>query len=324
MKIHLKNVLKFSAVFLLLAARSISATETLRFGVLAYGTVNWELATIQNQGLDKKHHFQLHRRLLANPQAGKIALQAHAVDIIVSDWVWVSRQRNNGENYTFSPYSNTAGALMVPPDSEINTLKDLAGKRVGIAGGELDKNWLLLIALAKKRDKLDLDRAVEKIYGAPPLLSQQLLRNNLDAVLTYWHYAARLKTAGYRELLDGGSILSALGINRPLATLGYVFRDDWAHKNRTLVMNFLAATVEAKNLLCQSDSAWSAIAPLMLSDNEITEKIFRTKYCQGRIGRWGDRQKASAATVFRLLHEVAGPRLTGPSPVLDSGTFWKP
>lgn len=301
----------------------LSATETVKLGALAYGTVNWELETIENYKLDQKHGFKLDRRSLASPQSAKIAFQSEAVDIIVSDWVWVSNQRARGSNFAFSPYSTTSGALMVPTDSGISSLKDLAGKRIGIAGGELDKNWLLLNSLAKQQDQLDLSASVEKIYAAPPLLNQQLLNNKIDAVLTYWHYAARLKARGYRELLNGRSILSGLGIDLPLPTLGYVFRDDWAEKNRPLVLSFLAATVEAKKLLCETNSAWEAVVPLMRSEHKATQDIFRTKYCEGRIRQWDDQHRASAATVFALLHTAAGPRLTGPSPTLDSGTFWK-
>ncbi|MGH8559988.1 MAG: ABC transporter substrate-binding protein [Methylococcales bacterium] len=300
----------------------VFAQESLRIGVLAYGTLDWELETIQNRKLNEKYGFLLQKWPLANPQAGKIALQSGAVDMIVSDWVWVSGQRSQGADYTFSPYSTASGSLIVAPDSKIHSIEDLPGKRIGIAGGELDKNWLLLIALARKTKNIDLDAKVEKIFGAPPLLNQQLLQNNLDAVLTYWHYAARFEALGYREILNGDSIISELGIDLPLPTLGYVFRDGWAREYRQLLRNFLAATLEAKKLLCESDPDWAAIGHLTQSEDPKVRNLFRLKYCQGRVKQFDDRHKAMAAKVFDLLHKIAGPRLTGPSPVLAEGTFW--
>ncbi|MGR9107096.1 MAG: ABC transporter substrate-binding protein [Gammaproteobacteria bacterium] len=295
--------------------------ESLRIGVLAYGTLNWELATIEKQALGEKHGISLEAMTLASPQAAKIALQSDAVDVILADWVWVSRMRSKGVDFTFSPYSTTSGSLIVPQDSPIHSLEDLVGKRIGIAGGELDKNWLLLIALAKQSRNLDFDRDIEKIFGAPPLLNQQLLQHNLDALLTYWHYAARLEAMGYREILNGETILAGLGIAKPLPTLGYVFREQWAGQNHRLIREFLAATTEAKNLLCDSDSAWSAIAALTQAEDPETQRLFREKYCQGRIKQWTEQHKALAATVFDLLYRVAGPRLTGSSPHLAEGTF---
>ncbi|MCI0667443.1 MAG: ABC transporter substrate-binding protein, partial [Methylococcaceae bacterium] len=153
-------------------------------------------------------------------------------------------------------------------------------------------------------------------------LNHELLQNNLDAVLTYWHYAARLETMGFREVLNGESILAGLGIDQPLPTLGYVFRDEWARRNRQLVRGFLAATREAKDLLCESDPAWAAIGPLTQADDPNTRNLLRVKYCAGRIKQWNDHHRALVATVFGLLHEIAGTRLTGSSPALAGGTFW--
>ncbi|MGH8552788.1 MAG: ABC transporter substrate-binding protein [Methylococcales bacterium] len=309
-------------LILVLNASPACSRESVRVGVLAYGTLDWELATIQAQKLDEKYGFVLQKWPLSNPQAGKIALQSGSVDLIISDWVWVSAQRARGFDYTFSPYSTASGSLIVAADSTIHSIEDLPGKRVGIAGGELDKNWLLLIALARKSKNIDLDAQVEKIFGAAPLLNQELLRGELDALLTYWHYAARLEALGYREILNGDSIISGLGIDLALPTLGYVFREGWARAHRELLRNFLQATLEAKNLLCESDSAWEAIGHLTESDDPKVRDRFRQKYCEGRIKQFDDRHKATAAKVFGLLHEVAGARLAGPSPVLAAGTFW--
>ncbi len=79
-----------------------------------------------------------------------------AVDAIVEDWLFVSRQRSDGVPLTFIPYSSNVGAVMVKADSPIATLADLKGKKLGIAGGPLDKGWLMLQAYAKEKDGLDL------------------------------------------------------------------------------------------------------------------------------------------------------------------------
>ena len=87
----------------------------------------------------------------ASNDAADVALMGEAVDGIVEDWLWVSRQRAEGVPLTFIPYSSSVGALMVPADGSIDSLADLEGKRLGIAGGPLDKSWLLIQALAKEQ-----------------------------------------------------------------------------------------------------------------------------------------------------------------------------
>ncbi|MEN8260934.1 MAG: ABC transporter substrate-binding protein [Pseudomonadota bacterium] len=294
----------------------------IRLGVLAFGTLSWEMATIQRKKLDEKNGFKLIAQTLASPQAGKIALQSGAVDMIVSDWIWVSRQRSAGMDFTFAPYSNSHGALIVPPDSNIRTLQDLKNKRLGIAGGGLDKNWLLLRGLAEKEHQLDLDGSVEKVFGAPPLLNQQLLQGKLDALMNYWHYAVPLEVKGYRRLLDGTDILRRLGIQASVPALGYVFSEAWADKHRNTVESFLKTSSLAKNLLCESNQAWTEILPLTQTDDKVVQKTLRTHYCEGRVNQWGDTEKRAAAEIYALLRKFGGDRLTGKSEQLQKGTFW--
>jgi len=295
---------------------------TLRLGVLAFGTVNWELKTLLNQNLIDNASFRLEIHPVANPQAGKIALQSGAVDIIVSDWIWVSRLRSTGSDFSFYPYSTTSGALVVPKDSTIKSIKDLQGKKLGIAGGELDKNWLLLQTLAQQHYQVALNTSVEKVYGAPPLLNQQLLRGRVDAILNYWHFAAKLEAKGYKQLINGKQILHTLGIQEEIPTLGYVFNRSWAEQNKAIVNDFLKSTQQAKNLLCESDKVWQKIIPLTKTKDITTQNILRERYCAGRIKQWGENEQQAAAKIYTLLRTMSNNKLTGNSKELQPGTFW--
>ena len=311
-------------IFLTIFRPSIGFGQApIKIAVLEFGTVNWELQTIKKQSLDRKYGFIIEFRPVASPQAAKIALQSAAVDIIVTDWIWVSRQRSTGSDFVFSPYSNTAGAVMLPADSGIQNLIDFDGQRVGIAGGELDKNWLLLCGLAQKKFQFDLDAKVEKVFGAPPLLNQQLLQHNVNALVTYWHYAARLEALGYRTFMTGREILIQMGIDQSLATLGYVFRENWAKANSTAINGLLQASIDAKNILCESDSAWADIIPLTRTDDPKIQQTLRNRFCAGRIESWGEKQQSAAAKVYAILRQMTGDQLTGKSAQLQPGTFWK-
>ncbi|MEO0913744.1 MAG: ABC transporter substrate-binding protein, partial [Pseudomonadota bacterium] len=118
--------------------------QTLRAAVLKFGTVNWELDTIKHHGLDEAAGFTLEVQGMAGGSAAKVAFQGGEADVIVSDWLWVARQRAAGKDYVFIPYSKAVGGVMVPQDSPAQGLEDLAGGKVGIAGGPLDKSWLIL------------------------------------------------------------------------------------------------------------------------------------------------------------------------------------
>ena len=93
-----------------------------------------------------------------------MALLSGDVDVIVSDWIWALRQRSEGEDLLFAPYSSALGALMVPAGSPVRSLADLAGRRLGVAGRPIDKSWLLLRAYSRRtirtRDIADVARPV--------------------------------------------------------------------------------------------------------------------------------------------------------------------
>ncbi|MGV1015389.1 MAG: ABC transporter substrate-binding protein, partial [Methyloceanibacter sp.] len=176
------------------------AAETpskVKIGVLKFGTVSWALDTIQANGLDKAEGIELDIMPLASTQATTVGLQARSVDIVATDWLWVSRERSSGGNFTFSPFTTALGSIMVPPDSPIKTLGDLKGKRLGVAGGPLDKSWLLIVAYSLRTAKLDLRTETRQEFGAPPLLNERAKQGQIDAVLNFWPYAARLEAEGF-------------------------------------------------------------------------------------------------------------------------------
>jgi NitT/TauT family transport system substrate-binding protein len=314
------SLILFSALFSLSA---VAAEKTvIRLGVLAFGTLEWELAALKNEHLLDNADFEIQAQTLASPQAAEVALQAGAVDMIVSDWIWTSRMRASGADFSFYPYSNTSGALVVPANSPIKTLKDLSGKKLGIAGGELDKNWLLLQALANQQ-QVDL-KSTTPAFGAPPLLNQQLAQGRVDAVLNYWHFAARLEAQGYKQILDGKAILTGLGIKEEVPSLGYVFKQSWANQHKAALEHFFAATKQAKDKLCSDNTVWKKIAPLTKAEDDATQTKLHDRYCAGRVTDWGTAQQQAAGQIYTLLRKLSNNKLTGTAETIQTGTFWMP
>ena len=296
---------------------------TLKVGVLQFGTVNWELDVIQHNGLDEKHGFTLEVQGYGSGQATNVALQGGAVDAVVDDWLWVSRQRHDGEPLVFIPYSTTVGALMVPPDAGIETVEDLAGKRLGVAGGPIDKSWLLIQGYAAEEFGMDLADAVEPVFGAPPLLNEKALDGELDGgAINYWHFVARLEAQGFERLLGVDEATRALGIESDVPQLGYVLKEDFADQNEALVLAFIQASKEAKELLLTSDEEWERIRPLTRAEDDATFEILKQRFREGIPESFGVTEREDAARLFALLAELGGEKLVGPATELEGGTFW--
>ena len=307
----------------LAAAPSLShAADTIRIAVQKTGTFAWELAVIGAHGLDKKADLTLQVNDLASPESGKIALRSGSADVIVSDWLWVSRERELGAKLTFYPYSSALGAVMVANASPIRTLADLKGRKLGVAGGPIDKNWLLLRALMRQ-DGIDLTTEATIAYGAPPLLAAKTLSGELDATLNFWNFSAALEAKGFHRLAGVEDFLPKLGARGRTAMLGYVFDEAWAGANRDALARFIAITREAKQILATSDSEWETIAPLTGATDAATLTAYRDRYREGIPRRSIADEEADARILYRVLAAIGGRELVGSGQELDPGTFYR-
>ena len=316
----------------ILGASALAATGTagragaagrpaIRIGILQFGSVAWQIDVIRRHGLAEAEGVGIEPVILAANQATLVALQAGSVDVIVSDLLWVARQRATGADWSFHPYSTALGAVEVPAASPIRSLADLPGHRLGIAGTALDKSWLILRLLAQRQNGRDLDEVVEKSFGAPPLLAEQLAAGRLDALLTYWQFAARLEARGARRLLGMGEAVRALGIAEPVPLVGYVLSAAWAKEHASSTAAFFRACRHAEEILLRSDEEWRTIAPLTGAANPVELERLRDAFRDG-IPR-GDEtaMRVAAENLYDLLARIGGEALVGPSRTLPPGTF---
>jgi NitT/TauT family transport system substrate-binding protein len=299
------------------------AAETVRVTAQRTGTFAWELDVIRAHKLDKQRDLIIETTELASPESGKIALRGGAADVIVSDWLWVSRQRTLGAKLVFYPYSSALGAVMVQPSSPIRTLADLRGKKLAVAGGPIDKSWLLVQA-ALKLDGIDLKTSATLAYGAPALLAEKTLLGEMDATLNYWNICADLEAKGLRRVADVADVLSKLGVAGRPAMVGYAFDEGWARSHAQALTRFLAAAREAKEILATSDAEWERIAPLTGVRDRQALTLHRDRYREGIPRRPIAEEEADARVVYRILAQQGGAELVGPATQLAPGTFFSP
>jgi NitT/TauT family transport system substrate-binding protein len=294
----------------------------LRLGILPFGTVAWEAETIRRAKLDEAAGYRLETLRLANNDAARVAFQAGQVDLIVSDLLLAARLRNEGRALKFLPFSATEGALMVRPDSAVHSVGDLKGKRIGVAGGALDKSWLLLNAYVQERAGFDLKADAMPAYGAPPLLNSKLETGELDAALLYWQFCARLEAKGFRRLIGAGEITRAFGLDGEIALLGYIFDEALADRSPDLVEGFAASSRRAKHILSTSDEAWAAIRPMMEAEDDATFRVLKRYFIEGIPRRPIEVERADAERLYAVLSRLGGEKLVGAGSELPDNLYW--
>lgn len=302
--------------------RAAEPAKPVRVGVMQSGTAQWELDVMRRHHLDAAQDVDVTVAALVGKDAPAVALQAKSVDVILTDFIWVSRQRQAGADVTFVPHSTATGALMVRPDAGIATPAALRGRKIGVAGNAVDKSWLLFRAYGKHVLGGDPARIMQPVFGVPPLLNELIRRNEFPAVLNFWNYTARLQAIGYPELLSVKQMTAALGMPGDVPLLGWVFSEAWATAHPGAVEGFVRASAAAQRIMATSGAEWQHIRPLMHAQDEATFIALRDAYRAGIVTQDAKSEQTAARTLFHVLAETGGTDVTGGSTTMAPGTFW--
>jgi NitT/TauT family transport system substrate-binding protein len=299
------------------------AAKKIELGLQAGGTASWEIAAMEEAGIAEHHGIEIEVREVANSGAGQVALQAREVNVILSDFVWTSIQRHEGADFTFVPHSLAVGGLMVMPGSPVQSVADLEGTSIAVAGGPVDKSWVALQAFYAAQTGGTLADLVEVEFGAPPLVNELLLSGQVDASLNFWHFNARATVDGAVELISVADMLKELGVERTPPLLGWVFSERWARSHDEEIARFLAASYETKELLLEDDAIWDTIRPVMGED--LTDEAFialRDSYRRGIVTTYDQADIDAAAQSFAVMAQYGGVELVGEITEIAEGTFW--
>jgi NitT/TauT family transport system substrate-binding protein len=306
---------------MLLAASPAAAQDRIRLGLLKFGTASWTAEIIADYGLDRANGFALERLDLASNDAARIAFLAGEADVIVSDLLFAGRLTSEGKPVVFLPFSSSEASLMTASGSPIHSIGDLKGRRIGVSGGPLDKGWLMLLAEAQRAHGLDLARDARPVFGAPPLLQQQLEAGELDAALLYWNFAARLRAKGYREVTSVERLARDLGANGNVSMIGFILHRHFAGAHAAAANGFAAAVRSARDILAKDGQEWDRVRPLMRATNDATFQALKQGFLAGQTRRPVSEEEADARRLFKILVAIGGERLAGPARDLPPGLY---
>jgi NitT/TauT family transport system substrate-binding protein len=311
-----------AAISFAVLAPAARAGNVIRLTSVKSGSVAWLIETIRAQGLDKKHGFELKVIEVATNGAAPVALLAGEADVVVSDWTWALRQRAMGLDLKFASYSSALGSLMVPKDSPVQSLGELFGKKLGVAGTGIDKSWILLRAYSRKKFGKDISTNAEIVFGAAPLIAEEFKIGRLDACLNFWTYAARLEGAGARQLLSMADVIRSLDVSPAPPLVGFIWSEKAIKDDGVNVDKLLAAVADANQVLATSDDAWEHLRPFVKAASDEEFKAIKVYFRSGIPKPWDKDATASAEKLTKLLIDLGATDLVGDGTHFDPNLFY--
>ena len=319
------SIVKSMVSALLLVAAGTFATSanaqmgdggTIRLMSNPSGTQSYPPFVMKNFELDKKYGFNLEVIPFTNAQAAIAAVQGKSVETVVQDWTTIARMRNqNIPIIGVAPFLAYVNTVLVPADSDIKTIGDLKGKRLGIFS-KTSSDWILLQAAAKKSYNVDLSKEATLQEGAPALLRGTMEQGQLDATLMYNSLTPDMLLAGKAKLLiTVHDIVAEMGITE-VPYLMYAMREDYAVENPENAKAFVAAYREAIDILLSNEEVWREQGEIMKLAPEATE-MFRQGASKEFVKEFKPEMADAINETFAILLDVAGPDVIGMTAMPD-------
>ncbi|MGB0905192.1 MAG: ABC transporter substrate-binding protein, partial [Mangrovicoccus sp.] len=142
----------------------------------------------------------------------------------------------------------------------------------------------------------------------------------LDGAINFWHFLAKMKAGGMRELISVSDAALALGLDPETPLLGYVMKESFLAEHPELGQALYQASRASKDLLASDDAAWEAIRPIMNAKSDAQFEQLRTDFRAG-IPQPGPVDEAGADKLLQLMAELGGEKLVGEATTLPAGLF---
>lgn len=316
MKRPLRWHLAAATALLLIAPSAIAQSEELPVvdaAMEAVGTFSWIVHAMDYFDTDTLNGINVVGTPYASKQATEIALRSGEADVKVDDFLApvLLRQAGIGASGIY-PYATAVGGLVVPTDSDIQSVADLDGKTIA-AGALRDKSILILRTLTISEYGFDVADG-QVVQAAPPLMMELTATGEVDAALPLWHWVARMEAAGVaREIMTVADMLAELGLPRDLPNLIIVARDDMDDELKTAFIATLQDTFKVMLETPTDDPFWQTILDeelYSLADpNQFPQVVERWK--AGTTDQWNQESIEGLVTMVERLVELAGPDAVG-------------
>jgi len=153
------------------------------------------------------------------------------------------------------------------------------------------------------------------------LIFKSGLKGDVDAAINFWHFMAKMKVSGMRQIISVSDAAAALGLDPKTPLLGYVMTDEFVQQNPTIALGFYNASRAAKDILANDDAAWEALRPSMNAKSDEQFIALRDDWRSG-IPAAGPVDEVAVSAFLKVMADLGGEKLVGKASTLPAGTFY--
>jgi NitT/TauT family transport system substrate-binding protein len=250
------------------AASSAQAQEVVRLGNLKfahYGAVSYIKEIAPKCGIKVEEHvFAKGPDVMQAILAGELDVGATASEAAISG------RANGAPIYVVAGFAKGGARLVARPDSNIKSVKDLKGKRVGVTRGGIHE--VLLIAELAQAGLTASDQPgkdVQLVFLAFADLNQALLGKNLDAIMQSEPQSSQAINKGY-----GVEVMKPYDtpIGAPVRTM--VMSEKFYKEHRATAAKFMTCFVQATKLFIDNKPVAEKYVREVIFKNQITKDDF--------------------------------------------------
>ncbi|MGW5385378.1 ABC transporter substrate-binding protein [Nocardia sp. NPDC003963] len=227
----------------------------IKVGAVQPGTAGSVIDPITEQfGLEAKHGLDLLRDGGGGVGTGQENLLTGLLDTFAFGPLGATEANISGHDVVIvGPQLWNHGRWLVPADSDIGSVEDLRGKRIGVQPASSDTYKAAALGLAV--NGIDFEREFQIFPGQPIANLALYERGDLDAIIAIEPNATRLVAQGNRQVATVSELWQqGTGDANPLFLNGAAFNRSWLAANRDTAARFVALRSEA-NALISADPA---------------------------------------------------------------------
>ncbi|MCU6497822.1 ABC transporter substrate-binding protein [Rugamonas sp. A1-17] len=257
-----------SLALALAAASGAQAQEVVRLGNLKfahYGAVSYIKEIAPKCGIKVEEHvFAKGPDVMQAILAGELDVGATASEAAISG------RANGAPIYVVAGFAKGGARLVARPDSNIKSIKDLKGKKVGVTRGGIHE--VLLIAELAQAGLTASDQPgkdVQLIFLAFADLNQALMGKNLDAIMQSEPQSSQAINKGY-----GVEVMKPYDtpIGAPVRTM--VMSEKFYKEHRATAAKFMTCFVQATKLFIDNKAVAEKYVREVIFKNQITKDDF--------------------------------------------------